>query len=251
MRFRLPPALFLLALLAAPPVLAGGSDARLAYLSRQLRTAKDARVRAQSALVIGKMEEPSTVAVLCEGLEDESDVVRTAAARALEQVGEIQALDCLGKHAKHGDSDTRKAVARTIATLEKVKNRKPEFYISLREFKVKGGNVSDEDLAFAEKSLKKQLNRKGALLAPAEESKSAARRVLKSKKLKGFILMPELEKVGANGLRLRVLCLTYPDQSILGEVDVKAAGGKPADLIRALAPRVVDEAAQIIESTED
>lgn len=250
MRLRLPPFLFLIALLVAP-LASSANDARLAYLTRQLKTAKDARVRAQSALVIAKMEEPSTVPALCDGLEDESEVVRTAVARALEQMGEFDALPCLKKHARHSDAETRTAVMRAISSLEEIKNRKPLLYISLRPLKVSGGALTSDVLALADKTLRKQLNRRGALLAPATESKSAAKGVLRAKKLKGYLLMPELEQVGANGLRIRMLCLTYPEQSILGEVDVKAAGGKPADLIRALAPRVVDEAAQIIESTED
>lgn len=250
MKLRFAPPLVLLALLLAP-LFTAEANARLAYLTRQLKTAKDARVRAQSAVVIGKMEETSAVEPLCEGLSDESELVRTAAANALEQIGEVSALTCLEAHAGSSDSETRQAVTRAVASLKAMRDRKPVMYISLKPLKLKGVELEAALLAQTQKRIEKQLNRKGALLAPSDESKSEAKQVLKSKKLKGYTLMPELETHGDAGLRLRVLCLTYPDQSILGEVDVKASGGKPADLLGALAPRVIDEAAQIIGSKED
>jgi hypothetical protein len=41
--------------------------------------------------------------------------------------------------------------------------------------------------------------------------------------------------------------MTYPDQSLKGTWNVKASGGKPESLIKAMVPRVVEDAAADLE----
>ncbi len=51
-------------------------DPRIAYLSRQLATATDPRVRAQAALTLGTTEAPGALEPLCGALQDPVPLVR-------------------------------------------------------------------------------------------------------------------------------------------------------------------------------
>jgi hypothetical protein len=48
-------------------------------------------------------------------------------------------------------------------------------------------------------------------------------------------------------LKIEMLIMTYPEQALKGSWNVKAAGGKPESLIKAMVPRVVDDAASDLE----
>jgi HEAT repeats len=239
---RLPLALFLL--LVFPLAARAEPDARVAYLARQLKGGKDPRVRAQAALVLGQSGEPAALAPLCEGLQDGSEVVRSAAARALEQLGELEALSCLGMARADPSAEVKRAVARALAELRSVRDRKPSFYIALAPVRVPAS--FEPDLGrLTEQRLRRHLQALGTRWAPEGESKASAHTVLKQQGLRGILLQPQLVDGGGGAMRLRLLCMSYPEQSLLGEVEVKAAGGKPADLVKALAPRAVAEAAEI------
>jgi hypothetical protein len=95
--------------------------------------------------------------------------------------------------------------------------------------------------------LRAALTTLGVTLAPAGETKAQASAVIRAGRLKGFVVNPELSTHPPSGLKLSLLVLTYPDRSILGEVSVKASGAGPSELIRALAPKVVEEAADTFD----
>lgn len=246
MRFTFP----LLLLLAIPLSGRAEPDARIAYLTRQLKTGRDARVRAQAALVLGKSGRADALHPLCTGLEDESEVVRSAAARGLEQLGELDAIRCLAPARTDPSAEVKVAVAHALAELQAVRDRRPHFYVLLHPVKV-SASVEPELGELTEQRLKHHLQMLGTRWAPAGESRSAARAVLKRERLRGFVLQSELLGAGGSSMRLRLLCMSYPEKNLLGEVEVKAAGGRPQDLVRALAPRAVSEAAEIFEDSRN
>ena len=49
------------------------------------------------------------------------------------------------------------------------------------------------------------------------------------------------------GLKVEMLIMSYPDQALKGSWSVNAAGGKQEKLIKAMVPRVVDDAAKELE----
>ena len=240
----------LLVLAWSAPAWASSADPRIAYLSRQLRTGKDVRVRAQAALVLGQSEEVSALAPLCDGLLDSSEVVRGAAARALEELSELGGLPCLERARNDRDPSAQAAVRRALGKLVELRDRRPWLYIALRPVKL--APTMEQPLAeLTETRLRRQLNQLGARLAPADEPRTSAKRVLANQKMSGFSLVPELLEHGEKGLRMRVLCLSYPDERLLGQVEVKATGGRPADLVKALVPRAVSEVAGIFEESRN
>lgn len=244
-----PSALLLLVLISLPGW-AAEVDPRIAYLSRQLRTGQDVRVRAQAALVLGKSEAAAALAPLCDGLKDESDVVRGASARALGELGNLEAIGCLraGIADRGTGSSARQAMERSAVALETLRDQPARLYIAMRPFKAQGG-VDPEMAVIAEARLKQQLTKMGTRWAPAEEPKAAAMRVLAQEQLQGFVVMPELLPHGDGGLRIKVVCLSYPDERLLGQVESKAKGGRPADLVKALVPHAAKQMAAIFEES--
>lgn len=240
----------LLLLLWTVPAWASSIDPRVAYLTRQLRTAQDARVRAQAALVLGKSEEVAALPPLCEGLKDESGVVRGAAARGLEELQELDAIPCLQGALEDRDPSVRTAATKAYKSLTTIRDRQPWLYVAMRPMKV--ADSFDAELGpMAEARLKRRLGDLGVRWVPDAESKAAAKKVLAKQKLMGVVLMPELVAHGDKGLRMKVLCLSYPDERLLGQVEVKASGGRPVDLVKALVPHAITQMADIFEESRN
>ena len=62
-----------------------------------------------------------------------------------------------------------------------------------------------------------------------------------------FLLQPTLLRGDGGALVMAAVCLTWPSKQILGEVRVKGSGGTPLDLVRALVPRLIQDAASTFE----
>jgi hypothetical protein len=85
------------------------------------------------------------------------------------------------------------------------------------------------------------------LLAPAKESKKAAKGILKKHGISGYRLSAEIQKTDGGGLKIAILCLSYPELALLGQVDVAASGAGPEDLLKALIPKAIQDVAQTFE----
>jgi len=240
---RLTLAILLVALPLGPAL--GQSDARIKFLSRQLEKASDPRARAQAALMLGASQDPAALTPLCGGLSDASEVVRSAAARGLGELANPAGAQCLKSRQQEPSAEVRSAIQKALATL--TASRRPELYIQMLPIADKTAKLGKDMVKLTEDRLKAKLETLGTLFAPVSESKAEANSVLKAKKLKGYQLKVELQPVPPSGLKLHVVCFTYPGQSLLGEVNVKASGGQAADLIRALAPKAIDEAAETFD----
>ncbi|WP_225411001.1 HEAT repeat domain-containing protein [Stigmatella hybrida] len=237
--------LFIALLLWSLPALAQ-VDSRVAFLSRQLEKGKDPRVRSQAALVLGATEEPEAVGPLCAGLKDASEVVRAAAAKGLATLKEDAGLECLKAHQEE-DAATLGAIRDAIKTLEDFQSRAPRLYVALEGVKDATGKLSPELMKATEERLKRRLVLRGAKLAPKKEPKKAAQGVLQKHGISGYRLSAEIQATENGGLRIALICLSYPDLALLGQVDVQAAGAEPAELLKALVPKAVEEVASTFE----
>jgi hypothetical protein len=235
-----------LAATAAP-----SSEGRLTYVSRQLERATDPRLRAQAALLLAASRDPGALKPLCNGLTDQDPVVRVAVAKALGQLGDPGGVECIKPRLTEETGDVKAALQKSLEALEALASasttKKPALYISIGPIADKTATLGDDLVKLAEDRLRNKLVAMGGVFAPAKETKAAAKSVIKAKQLKGFYLRVELDRTNTGGLRLNLICFTYPDRSLLGEVNVKASGGQPADLIRALAPKAVEEAAETFD----
>jgi HEAT repeat protein len=236
----------LVALAPLLPALAQG-DPRITHLTRQLTGARDVRVRAQSALVLGNTDDPEALSPLCTGLRDDSGLVRAAAAKALAALKEPGGTECLRAHARDPDGDARRAILEALRALEQPRSARARFYLAFGGVADRSAGLPEDLRQLTEARLRRSLASRGALLAPPDESRGAARAALQRLRVSGFWLRAEVHAQPGGGLRLALVCMTYPDRVLLGQVEVKATGARPADLLRALAPRAIEEAAQTFE----
>lgn len=235
------PALFLVLVLFGSPALA--QDARVSFLAKQLKSAKDPRVRAQTVVILAGTGSPAAVLPLCEAIRDPEVVVRSAAANALGELHLPEGLLCLKGAIGEKDPSVRAAIQRAI-------DFKPitagGLYFSLEAINDKVGVPADV-AQLANDLLKQKLTSIGASFAPQGETKPQAATVIKARKLRGYLLRVNLLPNASNGLKLEILVMTYPEQSLQGSWNVKAAGAKYESLLKVMVPRVIDDASEDLE----
>jgi hypothetical protein len=238
------PAFPLLALvLYAPASL--GQDARIALFAKQLKTASDPRVRVQTALLLGSTGKAEAVDPLCGAMKDSEAIVRSAAANALGDLGLGGATACLKAALSDSDSTVVSAVKKAIEKLSSAV-APGSLYFSVDEVK---SDVGDDASKLAAQLLRQKLTTMGGAIAPAGETKAQASSLVKSKKLRAFLLQPKVNSDGP-GLKFEILVMTYPDQALQGSFNVKAKGGKPDKLLKLMVPRVIDDAADELKLKE-
>lgn len=88
-------------------------------VSRSLLTDSSFRVRAQAALILGKLADRRGVPPLIEALRDDNEAVRIAAAASLGKLGDPSALDALRGRMDDPVIAVRSAAGKAIAALEK------------------------------------------------------------------------------------------------------------------------------------
>lgn len=223
-------------------------DARTASLSRQLGQGMEPGARSRAASGLGASDDPEALGPLCEGLKDTSEQVRTAAAQALGVLKEVAGVECLKARKGEPDSAARAAILASLKTLQSLKEQAPRFYVQLVDVKDRTGQLSPDVLRFTEARMRRKLAQMGAMVAPARENKAAAQGVLRKYGVRGFRLQAEIHDTESGGLQVTMACISYPDQTLLGDVELHAGGGaKPEDLLKVLAPRIIEEAADTFE----
>lgn len=233
-----------LLLLVGLPVWAA-EDPRVTLLSRQLAGAKDPRNRVQIVVLLGQTGHESAVPYLCSALKDPEPLVRTAAASSLGEVQNASSLDCLKKALSETDPTVRAAMERALALGSGARGG---LYVSIEPVQDKVGDLPAGLLQLAEQKMREKLASMGATFAPPAEDRRQAAALVRARQLKAYQLrLQVLPGESAKGLKVEMLIMTYPDQALKGSYNVKASGAKPETLIKAMVPRVVDDAAVDLE----
>ncbi|HEX8440544.1 HEAT repeat domain-containing protein [Archangium sp.] len=244
---RSPSSLLALVLLTLPGFVMAQVDSRIASLSKQLGQGQEPRLRSQAAQGLGSSDDPEALKPLCEGLKDPSEQVRAAAAQALGKLKEVAGLECLKARKSESDAAAQAAIKASMETLQALKARPPKVYVQLGGVKDKTGKLRPEVVKVTEARMRRKLAQMGAMLAPAKEAKAAAQGVLRKHGIAGYRVTAEIQPTEEGGLVVRMVCIGYPDQALLGDVEVQASGAKPEDLLKVLAPRIIEEAADTFE----
>lgn len=220
-------------------------DARVTYLVKQLAGAKDARVRAQTVLVLGQTGSDSAVAPVCGVLKDPESIVRSAAASALGEIRSEAAIACLKTAMGESDPGVRAAMAKAMAQGAIASGG---LYLQVEPIQDKVGDLSSDLMQLADKLMREKLSSMGANIAPQNEDKKSATNLIRARKLKGFQLRMQLHPGSSEkGLKVEMLIMSYPEQALKGSWSVKGAGGKQESLIKAMVPRVLEDAAKELE----
>lgn len=237
------PLLALLVLLSSD-IAAAQTDGRTAFLTRQLSSAKDARARAQAALMLGAAHDASSAPNLCAALKDESALVRLSVVRSLGMVNGSVAKTCLVQHGNDSDDVVQAERTKVLAVLAPSAQAPASLYIALTTTSELGGGDAERTVEVTQTELQEKLKSIGGVMAPAHEDKAHASAMLRSQGLRGIALRARLSSSSPGGLTLNLMCFTYPSQALLGEVSVTASGAGPVDLVKAIIPKVLEEASE-------
>lgn len=237
------PGLFIVLFLSAPAFSA--EDARVTFLLKQLSGAKDPRVRAQTVLLLGQTGSDAAVTAVCGVLKDGESVVRSAAAAALGELRTDAAMACLKGALSESDPGVRAAMEKALAQGSVPTGA---LYVAVEPVQDKIGDLPSNVVELADKLMREKLASMGASFAPTNEDKKSAASLIRARKLKGYLLRMQLLPGSTDkGLKVEMLIMTYPEQALKGSWNVKAAGGKQESLIKAMVPRVLDDAAKDLE----
>ncbi len=210
------------------------ADARSEYLIRLLAGSSQFRVRAQAAISLGSVEGiPEVVDALMAALSDEHPAVRAAAANSLGRLADGRALSALRAKVDDPEPPVRVAVQSAITKLEAVARHQgleieqpharagpPRYYVAIGKPGSRVPEVSSADLAFVEQVMRDRLDQMdGVVIAPRDESASAVRSVLRSRKLKGFYIDSAVTSVsrkpdGGVRVAVSVIVASYPDRAM-------------------------------------
>ena len=220
-------------------------DARVTYLVKQLAGANDPRVRAQTVLLLGQTGSDSAVGPVCGVLKDAESIVRSAAASALGEIRSEAAVNCLKTALGESDPGVRAAMAKAMS---QGALKTGGLYLQVDPVQDKVGDLPSNILALADQIMRDKLSSLGASIAPQNEDKKSATNLIRARKLKGFQLRMQLLPGSTDkGLKVEMLIMSYPEQALKGSWNVKAAGGKQESLIKAMVPKVLDDAANDLE----
>jgi hypothetical protein len=261
-----------LALAGAVSATDAKADGRTQFLIDRMK-AEDFRVRTNAALQLGSTGDVGAVQPLCGGLDDSSDVVRSASAVALKRLAKSEALPCLKKHKDTERSDDVKLqIARAIEGLEGgggggggddapkfVSTAK--FYVSVSAITNNTGRPQSDVERVVASAIKAKLNASPDYqLAPKQESQEAARGVISKRKFKNaYYLGIKVEPFDYSGGNLRVRVSisiqSYPGRDLRGEVPVglTQTGVRPGDkgaednLMNMAATKCVEQFAQFFQ----
>ena len=236
------------------------ADGRTSFLIDRLRS-DDFRVRSGAALALGATNDDAAVQPLCGALNDGSDVVRIAAAAALQRLGRSSAVSCLrGRLSSEGAANVKAALTRAIDALgaggggggapPTVPNAK--FYVAITV----GQNNSGHDSGHIITTIQNKLGSIGGYqLAPRSESPAAAQSVVQRRNLKGYHLTVSIELTDTGGGMkgvVRIAITSYPGQDLRGEVAPSAVAsgvrkgdsGAEESLLEAVAERAAEQFTQ-------
>lgn len=228
-----------LGLLTAFSVLAPGAahaDPRTSFLVEQLKSS-DYRVRTQAALALGASGDDGAVQPLCDALKDSKASVKTAAADALGKLAKPAGLPCLqAAEAKEVSPAVKSQITKSITALKSAgtpgalqapppPGKDTKYYVAIEVTNKTGRPITEIEPLMRAAMQTKLLTQKGYAVAPKGEAPGAGGQIVKSRRLKGFLLMAVVEPPVYEGGDLkqvvRLTVASYPGKAIKGEFSLK------------------------------
>ncbi len=237
------------ALLAFGEASPAHADARSDYLVRKLRRSRAFRVRVQAAISLGRSDlEQPVVRALTAALRDRHPAVRTAAASSLRRLGATSALPALRRARRDRSRSVRAAVERAIRGLLARRRTTPpsrpapsrgpaRYYVGVGMPGAKSRSVDQATLRSVREFLAKEVRQlDGVEVAPANETRKKAGRVLRQRRLIGYFLDSSIVSVESTGSGVRavvsVILGTYPGRDmraiLQGAASVPGGRGREA-----------------------
>lgn len=203
------------------------AEQKTGFLTQQLKTSDDFRVRTQAALALGATGDDAAVKPLCDALGDDNAMVKQSAAAALGKLGKAGGHACLKTAlAKETAAGPKKQMQKALDALAGFAPPPPpgpdsKYYVSI-DISNKSKRSADEVDSIVRSAMQSKLLRQtGYAVAPKGESSADAGKIVKSKKLAGYYLLASVEPPVYDGGNLtqvvRVSMWTYPTKALKGE----------------------------------
>ena len=227
---------------------AWGGEARVEHLSKQLAEAEDVRLKMQLVVALGGISKEEAVFPLCRALRDKEPSVRQAAVKALSRLHYFSRLPCLESALKDSHANVRGEASRAL---------------QLAGNRLKGYTFI---VARVESSSKKRLGdpswlRTALQVLDFKLSSMGAHVVHERNKGKGGGIPPKMRKgsafkktphdrsyklgvrafQGDDLLRLEMLLMTFPRQSLRASFAVRAKGQLSEKVLERMAERLLEE----------
>ncbi|MFO0614044.1 MAG: HEAT repeat domain-containing protein [Polyangiaceae bacterium] len=216
------------AVMAASVALAGtaAADPRTDYFIKQLKTSDDFKVRTQAALALGASGDDAAVEPLCGALSDSDNSVKVASAAALGKLGKSGGLTCLkSARAKEKNADVIAQMDQSIAKLTGGGGATPppvtadtKIYVAIEITNKTSRSASEIEGIVRGAIQAKILGNKGYAVAPKGESVEAGGKLIKSKNLKGYLVIAAVEAPSyANGelaVTVNMTMWTFPEKAL-------------------------------------
>jgi hypothetical protein len=224
--------------LATSSVLA--APASVSDLAERAKHSDDFRVRLEAVLELGKSADPEALDPLVRALDDPNASVRTAAAAALEELGEPAAVPALKSHANDRSDAVRKQIRITLATFAAAAEdgtRPARLLVKLGPMKnqtpVKAARIEAE----LESESRKKLDSLPGVRVLADSSEASPRVEAQKKKLPVVMVTGHIQKLQASrdgsdivySASVEYILHTMPDESIAAKVSGSASGTLTAE----------------------
>lgn len=206
---------------------ADAADPRTKVLAEQLKS-DDYRVRTQAALALGASGDETAIKPLCDALTDQNASVKTAAAAALGKLTKPASLKCLeAAIAKESVPAIKTTMQKSIDGLKAGQStsaappppsKDTKFYVAIEITNKTSRPAAEIDAIVRAAMQAKLVSKAGYAVAPKGETVAQGGQIVKTKKLKGFVLMATVEAPayasGSLSVKFNVAMATYPDKSI-------------------------------------
>lgn len=222
-------------------MLAAGSAAAaapsVAELSDRLKHGDDFRVRVQAALELGKSADPDALEPLVAGLDDPNASVRTAAAAALQELGDADAVPALKQHRLDKSDLVRKQIKTTLASFEQAASepgaRPARLLVKLGTMKNRTAVKAPKIEAELESESRKHLDElPGVRVMTSPSDPAAQKKPLPVVMVTGNIQKLQASRDGSDivySASVEYILHTMPDESIAAKVSGSASGTLTAE----------------------
>lgn len=218
-------ALVVVAILGLVVTRSASADPRTDYFIKQLKTSDDFKVRTQAALALGASGDDAAVEPLCTALGDSDNAVKVASAAALGKLGKSGGVTCLkSARAKEKNADVIAQIDQSIAKLTGGGSAPPpvgadtKIYVAIEITNKTSRPASEIDALVRGAIQARILGNKGYAVAPKGETVDAGGKLIKSKSLKGYLVIASVEAPSyANGnlvVTVNMTMWTYPEKAL-------------------------------------
>ncbi|MCL2179339.1 MAG: HEAT repeat domain-containing protein [Proteobacteria bacterium] len=230
---------------------AWGGEARVDHLSKRLVEAKDIRLKVLLIVELGSISKEEVVSPLCRALRDRAPLVRQAAVKSLSRLHYFSRLPCLELAMRDSNANVRSEAAQA---LQLAGSRLGDYFFVLTNAELSSKRDLEERglLPTVMQVLHSKLGNMGAHVV--REKRGGAKQILQDRVFKQTprdqrYKMQVKASQGSEFLRIEILLMTFPRQSLKASFSVRTRGKSSAKVLERMVQRLLEEAIEEMKWT--